>query len=386
MIITDTRTKELLLNNTIYRELVIHFPDDDIPDITDAQIVRESMRLKRSIIKGCEFKFGGGVASQFSIKVIGIEADLADKKIEVSLRQTVRPLLYPSEDLFPAEDLFPCGGTQSYEWRIFTGKIDSAPRMKNRAIKEITAFDDLCSNSKFIYEFLTQLSYRTPNCELINLREIIENQLNHDGDNAELQMFNDLTSLSLNLDNVKKVIKPKKTTSTDILIAYAELNASFLVADSYNKFKYVQLLNPNVEEITYYKDLEWEEYETAPITGSQFPYNGDSYYGFGYAPTSIYVSDNLLTKCCTDVSALVKNAYHKFKDAQCVFRPFKAVLFDYWWLEPGDKVIIHTGAKDTPTVTSFVFNITISGIHNIKVAINADGKQYIGKDEMSNAV
>lgn len=384
MIVTDSNTKELLLNNTVSRELVIHFPDDDIDDIKSAQIVSESMTLKRSIVKGSEFKFGGGIASQFNIKVIGIETELADKNIEVSLQQTVRPLLYPSEDLFPTDDLFPCGGTESYEWRIFTGKIDSAKRLKNRAVKEIIAFDDLYSNSKYVYDYMTSVAIYSPTQALVNFRQVIEDRLDHSDDNEGLVLFNDETALSMTLENTQKAVKPKKTTTTDVLTAYAELNSAFLVADRFNKLSYVQLLDPSIEEITYYKDLEWEEYDTAPITGTQFSYNGenDTYYAWGYAATSIYTSENLITKCCTDVATLVKQAYENFKNDKCVFRPFKAVLFDYWWLEPGDKVILSTQAEDTPTVTSFVFSVILSGISNIKVTINADGKQYLGKDEM----
>ena len=50
------------------------------------------------------------------------------------------------------------------------------------------------------------------------------------------------------------------------------------------------------------------------------------------------------------------------------------------------RVDIETDAEDTPIVSSFVFNISISGIRNIKTTINADGKQYLGKEEMSDVV
>ena len=392
MIITDPVLKELLLHNTINREIVIRFPDDDIADITNTHIVSESMILKRSIIKGKDLKFGGGIASQFNIKVIGIDSDLKGKKIEVSLIQTVRSLLFPSEDLFPSDNLFPCGGTEKYEFRLFTGKIDSALRLKNRAVKEIVAFDAFYNDSKYVYDFMTSFAAYSGNASLYSIREAIEHRLEYDTDE---ELFNDSTALSMTLENTKKAIKRNATTTTDILKAYAELNAAFAIMDRFNQLKYIQLLNPNVETISYYKDLEWEEYETGPITLLKFTYGGESdlYHSYGRSSDtpSIYISDNIITKCCSSVSELITAFYDSqgndyiFNDIY-KYRPYKAVLFDYWWLEPGDKVIIHTGAQDTPTVTSFVFSITLKGIRNLKATINADGKQYLGKDEMSNAV
>lgn len=391
MIVTDSKTKELLLNNTVGRELVIHFPDDDIDDITGENMVSESMTLERSIIKEKEFKFGGGIAAQFTIKVIGIETDLTGKNIEVSLNQTVRPLLYPSDDLFPSENLFPCGGTDTYKWRLFTGKIDSALRQKNRKVKEIIAYDDFYNSSRYVYDFLTSFAVYSSNANLGDLRYPLEDRLGHD-DNEGLVLFNDNTELSLTLENTKKFIQANKTTSSDVLMAYAELNAAFAVMDRYNKLKYIQLLNTGVETIPYYMDLEWEEYVTAPITGMQFAYGGESdqYYklGYGSATPSIYISNNIITKCCSNVRGLISAFYDNvgnnyiFNDVY-KYRPYKAKLFDYWWLEPGDKVSIQTGVEDTPIINSYVFSVKLSGVHNMKVTINADGKQYLGKDEMN---
>ena len=216
------------------------------------------------------------------------------------------------------------------------------------------------------------------------------------GYDTEVELFNDSTALSMTLENTKKAIKMNTTTTTDVLKAYAELNAAFAVMDRYNKLNYIQLLSDEVEEIPYHSDLEWEEYETADINGIKIAYGSESekYYSYGYGaenPSVYSTSDNCIAKCCSDVSELVK-AFNDNTGNNYLFgnlykyRPFKAVLFDYWWLEPGDRVDIETDAEDTPIVSSFVFNISISGIRNIKTTINADGKQYLGKEEMSDVV
>lgn len=390
MISIEKNIKDLFLNNVVNKEVVIHFPDGDMTDITDESIVSESMSLNRSIMSDKEFKFGGGIASQFKIKVINVHSDIKGKNIEVSLKITVRPLLYPSEELFPSEDLFPCGSTQVYEYRLFTGKIDSALRMKNRNIKEIIAYDGFYNDSLKVYDFMQRYAQYSGNSRLRGLRDSIEYKLNYE---TEEELINDDVAMTMTLENVKNAVKLNETTTTDVIKSYAELNAAFALMDRYNKLRYIQLLSPDIETIQYYYDLEWEEYETAKITGINFSYNSsdEKNYLYGYAsetPSMYTSSDNLIANCSTDISQYVWSFENNgvFKDVY-KYRPFKAVLFDYWWLEPGDKVVIETGATadDVTAVTSFVFSVSISGIKNMKITINADGEQYLGKEE-ANAV
>ena len=404
MIVTDPKERDLLLHNTVGRELVIRFPDDNI-EISSDNIVSESMSLTRSIIDGKELKFGGCIASQFKIKVIdvdkiqGISADLTGKNIEVSLKQTVRPLLYPSIDLYPSESLFPCGANVVYKWRIFTGKIDSALRQKNRAVREIIAYDDFYSTAKYVYEQMTDFAAYPTGVNLKVVREFMEGVINHPDDTEGVELFNDNTPLTFTLDNTRNSVRANKTTTIDVLSACAELNAAFAVMDTENKLRYIQLGGVNAqldEEIEYYSDLEWEEYEIAPITSAKFVYGGENdnyyFYPFFTADTlSVYISDNIITKCCSNIATLVDNFFphpylpednHLFGDL-LVYRPYKATLFDYWWLEPGDKISILAGTDDTQQIISYVFSVTLTGIQNIRVKINADGVKYLGKDEIN---
>jgi hypothetical protein len=99
--------------------------------------------------------------------------------------------------------------------------------------------------------------------------------------------------------------------------------------------------------------------------------------------------DNIITKCCTDISELVKNFNNTngnnyiFADLYS-YRPFSVKLFGEWWVEAGDKVKIKTTFEDIPEMESFVFSRKLKGINGMKVSLEAKGNEFLGKDEIGN--
>lgn len=63
------------------------------------------------------------------------------------------------------------------------------------------------------------------------------------------------------------------------------------------------------------------------------------------------------------------------------YRPFSVNLFDRWWLEPGDTIQLNTGVEDTPTITSTIFNRTLSGTVGITVQVSTESSEYQGDDD-----
>ncbi len=102
----------------------------------------------------------------------------------------------------------------------------------------------------------------------------------------------------------------------------------------------------------------------------------------------VYISDNIITACCTDIAGIV-TSFNDNKGNNYIFynlyayRPFKADVYGRWWLECGDKVSIKTGFTDTETVDSFVFERTLKGTNGMRVGITANGTEYLGKDEIN---
>ena len=137
--LTD-EVKKQLLNDSLQRELVISFPDDDIPDITSSSIVSESLELKQAICDSKEFKLGGCIAGQLTIRVINVDVELNGKRIKVMMKQSYsKGLLVPSKTLYPGADLR-CG----YQVGTVEVQLTACPR-KNR---EMHLYIFLCCGLK----------------------------------------------------------------------------------------------------------------------------------------------------------------------------------------------------------------------------------------------
>lgn len=411
MLSIPNEIKPLLLENSIHREIIIRFPnaaEGEISEIGSSNIIAESFELKHSICDDKEFVIGGCIAGQLTIQVVGIEQALNNKRINVFIRQTYSTgELYPSDTLYPSDDLFPGPQKATIETQIFSGTIDSSLRQKNRSVKEIIAYDDmyLMSQTKCATWFLGYVEHTKENK---SLRTLIHTALEHfevatDSDIGVGYLpinFNSDKILNMNYETVKSVVKDN-TVVTDLLKAYCELNASFAIINPLGKIKMVQLYKqensaktakkPVDEEINAYADLSFEEYTTRPINRIRFKYNKDLNFDYGHSATrqSWYVSDNIITSCCSDVGELI-TAFNDNKGNNYIFndlysyRPFSADVFARWWLEPGDKVKIKTGYDDTETVESFVFERTIKGINGMRVTLKAQGTEFIGKDEIES--
>lgn len=411
MLSIPNEIKPLLLENSIHREIIIRFPnaaEGEISEIGSSNIIAESFELKHSICDEKEFVLGGCIAGQLTIQVVGIEQALNNKRINVFIRQTYSTGdLLPSDTLYPSDDLFPGPQKATIETQIFSGTIDSLLRQKNRSVKEIIAYDDmyLMSQTKCATWFLGYVEHTEENKSLRTLihtaleRFEVVTDSNIGVDYLPIN-FNSDKILNMNYETVKSVAKDNMVV-TDLFKAYCELNACFAIINPLGKIKLVVLYQqknsattvkkPVDEEINAYADLSFEEYTTRPINRIRFKYNKDLNFDYGHSATrqSWYVSDNIITSCCSDVGALI-TAFNDNKGNNYIFndlysyRPFSADVFARWWLEPGDKVKIKTGYDDTETVESFVFERTIKGINGMRVTLKAQGTEFIGKDEIES--
>ena len=393
MIALSDEVKKQLLNDSLQREIVITFPNEDIADITSENIVSESLELTQAISDGKEFKLGGCIAGQLTVRVINVDTELNGKRIKVIMKQSYsKGLLFPSDTVLPSADLY-CGYQSGViEVSLFCGTVNSSSRQKNRAVKEIIAYDDLyLASQKYAYNYFTSLASYSPTTELYVIRERLCNIIldNYDYE-SEFIGFNDSTKLSLNSELVKSVCKDK-TTVAELLSAYCELNACFAIMNGEGKIKFIQLINPQTEIIENYSSLDFEEYTTSNINLVKFKYDKDKYFAYGHTQEkkqSWYISDNLITSCCTDISELVTNfndnsGNNYIFDSLYSYCPFKADVYARWWLECGDKVSIKADYTDTETVDSFVFERTLKGTNGMRVSITANGTEYLGKDEIN---
>lgn len=393
MLDVSDELKEKLLYNSVGRRLILRFPDDDF-EISGENILSESFELTQSIMEKDELVLGGGIVGQMSVKVINVNAELTDKNVQAFLVNDYidSEELYPSDDLFPSDNIIPGFVFGSTEIQLFTGKIDSAKRQQNRAIREIIAFDWLYeTNNNAIYNgFYGFYQYDNKTPALIDFAQAWADIPNYKKD--ELWMFNKDTKLSFTDKDVVNASSNANITTGSIISAYFELNSAFAYVNSKGELKGAQVWREGakVEEISKYKSLNFEDYETADITNIRFPYSDKSVFSYGIDADdkSSYVSKNCITKYCSDIGTLVtnfwktgSNIYNKIFYGAYRYRPFKAELFGYFWLEPGDKVKIATGYEDVPYVESFIHSRTIKGINGMRTIIEAKGKKYFGKEE-----
>lgn len=162
-----------IIDHLISNTLEIYFTDND-PEhdpehveqtITEANIVSESMKLKQAICDGDELRFGGCIASQFSIDLLRtsdreFENELTGRWIAVKLIQTYADpdeLIYPADSLYPSGSLYPGGTINTREQWIFSGYIDSAKASKtDKNVINIVAYDAL---AKLYEEDITNWLY-----------------------------------------------------------------------------------------------------------------------------------------------------------------------------------------------------------------------------------
>lgn len=409
MIVLDSQKKEMMLENTLHRELIIRFPDaseGELKELRSENIIAESFEMIHSICDDKEFVMGGCIAGQLSVKVINVEQALNDKRIDVYIKQTYsKGPLYPSDDLYPSEDLYPGLQKDDVTTLVFRGRIDSSLRQKNRAIKEIIAYDDMYRLSRIKCGIWLRGYIRyTSN---FTLKQLFTAAIDHLGavdddffvsDTTDF-FVNDSKVLTMSSELADSVISDD-ITYVDLLNAYCELNARFGIVNRKGELKFIKLYSevdtatikkPVNEVIDSYANLSFEEFTTRSINLIQFQYNRNSYYKYGYSTEkqSWYSSDNLITSCCTDISELV-TAFNDNNGSNYIFgdlysyRPFSADIFARWWIEPGDKVQIKTGYNDTEIVESFVFKRKIKGINGMRVTIEAKGVEFLGKDEIES--
>lgn len=413
MIQIDETTRNLLLNNSVNREIILRFPDDDF-EITGSNIVSESFELTQSICDDKEFHLGGGVAGKMEVQTIGVDTELSGKRVNVFLRATYsNSRLVPSQTLVPSQSLIIGEQRQSVEIQLFSGKIYSAKRQKNRSIKKLVAYDLMYELSKLtipldvLTSYVTRRSASSPHgiilisdfiTDMANLYfddYIITIDLTNSFDLDENRaLLNRAVPLPLNNDCITGAAK-KGVNVLKLLQAYAELNASCVFYKANGDLRFCSLVecqsyNSNavkkavVEVIPSYKNLSFDEFTVEPIQYMRFKYADKSIVYAGSSKSqSCYLSDNILTRFCANTGSLFDNIKRRnfFLGSNYCYQPYKAEVFSRWWLEPGDRVQIKTGYTDVETIDTFVFSRTIKGVNGMKVTIEAKGVERLGEKE-----
>ena len=387
-----------ILDNITEMKLSLEFDDFTIES---DNIVAESFELNNSILDGEEFKLGGCIASQMSVSVFDVENDLSGKKFKAYIEMSCSTnILYPGENLVPSDSLYPLSTVTSYKYCLFTGFVYSVKRQSNRNIRDIIAFDDMyrlsqvyCKNMFYGYVFHKYTDGPKQSITVGDLMNAIFDwgEISTTGFGTG-NFFNILNELKFDYKLIESTIS-EKITLIDLLSACCELNACFAIFDRNGFIRFKTLYNSSAQtsaNISTYSDLSFDDYTMKPITMISFPYNNDKMFKYGSNEKySYYNSDNIITRCCTDIGTIVTafndNAGHNyiFNDLYC-YRPYSADIFGRWWIEAGDFVSIPTTYDDIKMVDSFVLTRSLKGINGMTCTIEAKGVEYLGKDELTD--
>jgi len=159
MLNVSAEVREAIISGQTENTLIIRiFNELSYDTITEENIASESMELRQTICDTEKLTFGGAVASEFSIKLIGTEnltfAEsesvnnvllLEGKRIEVILyQQYIGGDIYPSMTLYPSPTLYPGGAINYNNWVLFYGTVKSCERdVNDERLFTLTAYDPI---------------------------------------------------------------------------------------------------------------------------------------------------------------------------------------------------------------------------------------------------
>ena len=294
----SVNNKDKIINNLVGNTLYIEFPDGDEDTIisNEGYVVAESMELKQSISE--DGKFGGCVASEFSIQLMSTEnrqfsTDIRGKWINVSINHKYAVPRYPSNELYPSNDLFPGDKHYTENVRLFSGYIDVAERDQSDSTKiSITAYDifakmntlkctqkvvDLFKNK---YDYSGTLRKGAPLSAYISLctskNPIKKLPFKYDDiydiSSANWEFVASMTT-GLPLTNKSYEKSSKDVTYGDILRWICELFGAYAVIKPNDKYGELRIIAKGTRE-TYesYFSCNAEDYKSYPYSGIIIPY------------------------------------------------------------------------------------------------------------------
>lgn len=374
----------------------------------DQYIISESLEIKQSICDDKELRIGGCIPSQLTLDIMNLSEDLSGRRIVVKAKGRHLYERYPSTSLYPSEELYP-NTRLTGEYILFIGQIYSCKKTNNHQIRKLIAFDRMYYPSTAwckgrIWQLMEQNPTRSFTfseiwntfCPSALMPEMSSDLINY------------ATELEINPDIWKDVID-KRFTFLDFYAMMCELNGVFLIEDTPSGVNVdtaqPRIIKPYVNvgtdgqigyyTISSYSQLTYEEFLQKEIRYARFDISGSGRFVYlhqdPYEGYSHYMSDNLITQSISDgenVKKIVNNLgstrssdrRDKITGKVYEFRPFKASIFNRWWVQVGDRVKLPTNDPDVPYVESIVLSRTLRGMYGMTVEIEAKGVEIMGKE------
>lgn len=406
--------------------------------LSPSQVVAESMELSQTICDEDELVIGGCIPTQLTLSVMNITQDLTGKRIAVKIRGRYHSnLLYPTTVLYPSDSLYPgyISGSaviQTDQYVLFIGTIISYKRCENKRIRRIIALDRLYEASTILckeatYNYINDNFWDPPPSAGEPQTLHMNNLRSHFCSKGKVtppslsDFINRTIAFDINPANFDSEVD-RDFTPLQGLKWYCELNAAFWIEDMPENLTVDKATPRNIllyrDKTTYYSistysQLNYEDFVVKGIHEATFcahGYNKNEFATIKMNPTdgysaynsnnglarsmqtasdsstpptpdrSIYPAvQNLVAHGSTGPGGLV-NEPHRILGDIYSYRPFKASIFNRWWVQVGDRVQLPVDDDSIVNVQSIVMSRKIKGINSMTVTIEAKGLEIQGKD------
>jgi len=370
---------------------------DPVP-LDPSNIVSESLEIEQSICDDQELKIGGCIPSQLTLSLVDVAEDLSGKQIVVTVQSRYQGGIYPSDSLYPRDDLYP--NTRITDpYVLFVGPIYSCKKTSNYRVKKLIAFDRMYYPSSIKCKNRVQNYLHAYDMSQFNFSQMINIffskariQFSH------LSLINAGTLLEMHEDYWQD-IADNKTTFLDLYRWLCELNGVFLIEDTPTVLTDVrarprviapyQTINQIYDISSYSIDgFDYDDFVTKEIRWVQFEYRKgkkiESFKVDPYEEYSRYDSDNLVLNSVqnpSEAKPIIENLKNNMiTGAVYRYRPFKASIFNRWWVQVGDRVRLPANDPEIPFIESIVLSRKIKGMYGMTVEIEAKGVEIMGKE------
>ena len=369
MIEVSEALKTAYKKDSVHKNLVIRFLDGSLPDITNGNIIAESMELDEILCDEEQIKFGLCNASTFSVQVANVNINIKDKDIA--------PVL-----IVEGEEL-PLG--------IFT--IQKVEKMQGKAYKTIYAIDYTNKLNADVTEWYNNLTFPI---SVKNLRDGLFDHLGIIQVDTNLIIDNVMVN-KIGKDNVQAI---------DIIGPICELCGRFGHANRYGQFEYISLikhtlypsedlypsenlypgenteiLNLVTEDYNLLKSYPvYEDYMTCPIDGVVIIDNDGTIYETETYHNAYRVEYNYIIdgQDIDTISTIMDNLAYAIKGIS--YRPVSILeIKGQPYLELGDQLFF---ANNTDVVELSILTRHLKGIQSLTDNITAEGKEFLNYDNI----
>ena len=294
MLNVSAATREAIISGLAENTLIIRVYNALSYDtITEDNIAAESMEIKQSVCDKEKLTFGGAVASEFTIKLIGTEnltfaesesvnnvIQLEGKTIEVMLyQQYIGGQLYPSSTVYPSSSTLP-GGVMNYNnWVLFYGKVKSCERdVNDERIFTLTAYDPINELQKLNVSRKLKTAMANGQATINQLLALAANGISYNINEYRTSLLSFQLRDYAWEDEKQNNSNKTKLYAQQLLRLIGEVNSGFAFyrpSDRSLHFTYIGNTVCGAEDYDVYESMEADFKVNQNYVGLLFPYAGE---------------------------------------------------------------------------------------------------------------